>query len=520
MNGGTEVPALVLAGDWESFPEWASESGVFGVLSRYLPDCRWFGARSREIGNLALESFVRIGEGAEDPVFLCILQVDFATGSPERYLLPLARAPVGQVAPKGRIALLRKAAQEESWDLVDGFYLPETGRRLLGLFFRDRDGQDPVTRVETSKMESLRALWLPETLPVLFRGEQSNTSLFFGKRLMLKCFRHLEVGINTDLEVGAFLADANPPAPIPPTGGALLSRTPEGKPLTLVLLQGFVENRGDGWSWMKERLERILPGNDEPDGQNLKTEVDRMVSRLALRTAELHQSLSRDPRHPDFAPKAMGPEDLDLLLRSLLKALDRVVHLLGERVGQLPDKVAARVGLLLSGAKTIENLLRRCRDRVSGGSLIRCHGDFHLGQLLVTPEEEIVFLDFEGEPALPLEERRLRSSPFRDVAGMLRSFHYLSMSLVGKDGSRTGEEWGEKWFREQSARYLSGYLAAMEKGPPLLPGREGRDGLLLLYLAGKTLYEIEYEINNRPEWLPIPLTGLELFLGPEILSRK
>lgn len=515
MTGGGPLPSLSASGDWDAFGEWAGTSGVFGVLGDYLPRCRWFGARSREIGTLGFESVVRLGEA--DPVFLCVLSVGFRTGPPERYLLPLARDATGQVDPKGQIARLLPGPRESGGMLVDGFYLPETGRRVLGLFFGLRGEQEVLTRVETERLPALRTLWDPDLRPSLFRGEQSNTSLIFGTGLMLKCFRHLETGINPDLEVGAFLAGARPPAPIPPTGGALLSSTPEGRPLTLVLLQGYVENRGDGWSWMKARLES-MPSSGSPDSRSPEEEVGRMVDRLALGTAGLHKALARDPRHPDFAPEPLGEDDLDRLLASVLDRLARVTALLSAGRGRFSGSAEADLEAVLSGGGTIVETVRKCRTRVRGGLRIRCHGDFHLGQVLVTPGEEVVFLDFEGEPALPLEERRVRTSPLQDVAGMLRSFHYLSMSLGNPNAASSGDGRGGRWFPGASARFLSGYLEAMEERPDLLPDPGGRRELLLLYLARKTLYEIEYEINNRPEWLPIPLAGLALFLDPDLLA--
>jgi maltose alpha-D-glucosyltransferase/alpha-amylase len=516
MTVKEDLPLLSMPGDWESLAGWVDSGELASALRSYLPRCRWFGAKSLRIADLRIESVLRVGDSGDDPVFLCILSVSFGSTDSRRYLFPLARAIPGEVDPKGRVALLGPVSCGRS-ELVDGFYLPEVGKSLLARFFRTEGELDGLTLVRTPHLESLRGLWNPGISPVLFRGEQSNTSLLFGHDLMLKCFRQLGTGINPDLEIGAFLSEAVPSAPIPPTGGALLAKTFDGSPLTLVFLQGFVENQGDAWTWMKKRLEdAIVSENGTTGGGREEESLDKMVRCLGQRTGELHLALGRDSSSPDFSPVPMDRGYLDQLALSVEKSFLKILRLLEEGRNEISARGREEADLVLSRPGRIIEIVRRFGQEISGGRLIRCHGDFHLGQVLVTPSEEVVFLDFEGEPALSLEERRRKSSPLHDVAGMIRSLHYLSLSLEGANKSPDHQDRADLWFRRQVPRYLSSYLIAMQLRPGLLP-EKGAKSLLGLYLLRKNLYEIEYEINNRPEWAFIPLAGLQLFLKAEIL---
>ena len=497
MSGEGGRPALDLRGrSWEGLPEWFSQSSLPDLLRDFLPSRRWFGSKSRSLRSVMAERIFSLDGGQRGPLFLCLLQVAFGEGENERYFLPLARARGGEVPEAGLIASLDSPGEEPLW-LVDGFFVAETGRELLRLLLAPDRPPAGLERVRTGVLERRQVAFDPDLVPTVFGGEQSNTSLLFGRRLMLKGYRKLAPGINPDLEVGEFLSRQGEGVPIPATYGALLTKTPQGEPLVLGLLQEFVENQGEGWSWFLSRLPPVLSG--EGDGASL----DRMVERLGRETARLHRALGGDPSDPDFSPRPFTEEDLAGLCQEIDGRIARVFRTLKERKSGLSESSRERAEALLSRRASLEAFLTDCRARGPGGMRIRGHGDFHLGQVLVTRDEGVIFLDFEGEPAVPLALRRLRTTPLQDVAGMLRSFHYLSVSAL--PDRTTGRERAEGWYREQFGRYLGAYAGGMEG---LLPGPAPAGGILGLCLLRKALYELAYEIDNRPGWIEIPLSGI------------
>lgn len=517
------VAQLERTGPWSAFPEWAADSNLPEILAGYLPRCRWFGDKSRKIAAVSFESILPLAEAGNpevDTVYLCVLSVGFSEGPSRRYLLPLGRGNVDQGGPAGPVACVPGGEAGPEY-VTDGLYLPRSGQKLLSLFNDGRPDPAGLKVLRTPLLPGLRENCPPDSDGRVFGGEQSNTSLLFDRCLILKCFRSLGTGTNPDLEVGAFLAEADPPAPIPPTGGAITGFTPEGRSLTFAMLQGLVENDGDGWRFMLARLGELGRSRtfDRETPESLR--LDRMIERLALRTAELHQALGRDPHHPDFAPVPLSPDDLDRLVLSVEGRHLRVERMLREACSRMPALIRERIDRFAGWSGLVGETLASCRRVSDGGGRIRCHGDFHLGQLLVTPGDDVVFLDFEGEPALPIEERREKASPFLDVAGMLRSFHYLVVSSIAGEPDPEREGWLATWLDRQSGRYLEVYLERMEAGPAeLLPGKQDAGALLTLYLIRKALYEIEYEINNRPGWVQIPLAGLEALVLPAGLPGR
>ncbi len=503
-------PLLDVSAPWAQFPEWGPASGLPEMLADYLPRCRWFGDKSRRIEGVRIESAAPLDTERKTPVFLCVLSVTFSEGVARRYFLPLGLGASSQSGPSGPVARWPSSEEEV---VVDALFLPETGNGLLELFFSEGDRPEGMRPVSTPLLPGLLASRPLEGSPRAFGGEQSNTSLLFGRSLILKCYRNLETGTNPDLEVGAFLAEADTPAPIPPTGGAIVSFTPEGRSLTIALLQGFVDNQGDGWSFLLGRLKEIRAGHHLGENDSEVVRTNRWIETLGTRTAELHQALGRDPDHPDFSPVPLGEDDIDELVHAIDSRHERVMRMLAKVRPGLERNIQDRIDRFSGVSGLLGRTTSSCRRVGRGGWKIRCHGDLHLGQVLVTPEEDAVFLDFEGEPALPIDERRKKSSPLNDVAGMLRSFHYLVASARPENPDEIFEGWLVKWVQQQSLRYWEAWRQRMDRGPVRLLGEEGpTEALLTLYLIRKCLYEIEYEINNRPAWIGIPLEGLEALL--------
>jgi maltose alpha-D-glucosyltransferase/alpha-amylase len=371
----------------------------------------------------------------------------------------------------------------------------------------------------------------------------------FGDRLVLKLFRKLEAGTNPDLEVSRFLA-AQGFAGTPPLAGWLeLRRGPRGaEPLTVALLQAFVPNEGDAWSYSRDafgryfervttRAERTPPADEARDplalaGAEIPPEVSEVVglyvgtaALLGERTAELHLALAGATEDPAFAPEPFGTLYQRSLYQSMRSLAGRSLRLLRGSLGRLQDDDRALAARLLESR---EELLGRFAPLLEGklaAARLRTHGDYHLGQVLYTGND-FVIIDFEGEPARPLSERRLKRSPLRDVAGMLRSFDYVAHAgiaaaerrgLVPAEQRPLAEAWARYWVRWASAAFLRGYFRRLEAagaGAAFLPATvDERAALLDAFLLEKALYELGYELDHRPEWVHIPLRGVVQLLS-------
>ncbi|HEX2252440.1 MAG TPA: putative maltokinase, partial [Thermoanaerobaculia bacterium] len=391
-------------------------------------------------------------------------------------------------------------------------------------------------------------------------AEQSNTSIIFGDRLILKLFRKVEPGLNPDLEIGRFLTQEGRFPHTPSVAGSLAfephGRRKGDEPRTVGILQQYAMNEGDAWSYTLDSVgrfyERVLArsaeggvppapvprdtpvtlagelrerpsGSEEPppglDPGLLGTYLDSART-LGHRTAEMHLALASDTASADFAPEPFGTLYQRSLYQSMRSLTGRSLQLLEDRRDRLADSEAEAAERLLAGR---DGVLERFGGLLGGkldAQRIRIHGDYHLGQVLYTGRDFLI-IDFEGEPARALSERRIKRSPLRDVAGMLRSFDYAAHAELRRqrEGGLVSEEeaaelagWAAHWQRWVSATFLAAYLDRLGWGGgegELLPG--GADELALLldvYLLEKALYELRYELNNRPGWVGIPLAGI------------
>jgi maltokinase len=319
-------------------------------------------------------------------------------------------------------------------------------------------------------------------------AEQSNTSVVFGDALVLKAFRRVEPGVNPDLELTRFLSERGFPH-VPHLAGWYEY---EGRLMdaTFGILQEFEADGRNGWDLALDELEA------RPDA------FLQRVHSLGEVTGAMHSVLASEAGDPAFAPEEPSDESLALLTATIDEEIERIFVDLRED----DERVAAIVG---RGQDVRERLQLRSHIGVLG-RLIRTHGDYHLGQTLFTGRGWIV-LDFEGEPARPLPERRLKRSPLRDVAGMLRSFAYAASASEILRGVPAPEDW------EQRAReaFLDGYLGSVER-TLLPPGQEATANLLSVFELEKAVYELRYELNNRPDWVGIPVAGIARLLEVEL----
>jgi maltose alpha-D-glucosyltransferase/alpha-amylase len=367
--------------------------------------------------------------------------------------------------------------------------------------------------------------------------------VIYGDRFILKLFRRLHPGVNPDLEIGRFLTDRGF-ANIPPIAGSIEYQRGREEPMTLAVLQALVPNHGDAWQYTLDVLgdffEHILARPAEiPNVLQTREPLLELVDQdppeevfeviglygesarlLGQRTAELHVMLASAPDEPDFAPEPFSKLYQRAVYQSMRSLTGQVFRLLHQRLKHLPDGVRAEAQVVLESQGEILDRFQSIMERKIPAMRIRCHGDYHLGQVLYTGRD-FVIIDFEGEPARPVSERRIKRSPLRDVAGILRSFHYAAyMALFRQEESGIIraedrfflDSWAELWSDWVSVFFLKEYLEVAAEGDFLPPRREELTVLLDIYLLEKAIYEVGYELNNRPDWVSIPLRGIQQVL--------
>ncbi len=540
--GEVPLPALEVAGPWPGVLAGKTRAPIRPHLPVILQRRRWFGGKARPIRTVdVLESVPFPGNGASDAV-IAFLQVHYATGAAEIYALPLVFMPGDDAARSpGALARLRVREGDAVQDgiLCDALWDPAFSSALLASIRKARGDKGSPGTITAWGSRAFRD-WPGSEVPLdpsVLRGEQSNTSVSFGGRLILKFIRRLEEGVNPDLEIGRFLTERKAFPQVPPLAGALTYRRKGGAPMTLALLHGFVRSEGDAWRYTLDSLgpffEKVLSLPAPPDAPVFRKPLADLAAvdlpplaaeligpylesarRIGERTAELHLALAGDADDPAFAPEPFTDFYRQGIYHAMTGLAARNLQLLRQRLKVLSEPVQKDARQVLAIESEVRRLFRPIRDRRIGALRIRCHGDYHLGQLLLTGKD-FVILDFEGEPSRSLSERRLKRSPLRDVAGMVRSFHYASCAaLFGQvagvrpeDGDRV-EAWSRIWFACVASVFLKAYRATAS-GAPFLPVDDGEFRILLdAYLLEKAFYELGYELNNRPDWVRIPMQGI------------
>ena len=448
------------------------------ALSEWVQGQRWYASKSRAVAGVELVETVVLRD--EPPLlFLALLQTRFATGTHELYQLALGMRPAEENWSEHVVA------ETDEWTIYDALADPVHGRELLARV----DAEDTI-ETDEGRFAFQRAggpLRLPEDVPVRPIGvEQSNSSLVFGEQLVMKVFRKLEAGTNPELEMLSFLTSRGFPN-IAPLYGAY---TYDGRSLaaTLGIVQRFYPDGVGGWELALDEI------TSQPD-----TFLERLGT-LGEVTAKMHTVLASDASDPAFSPEEPSNEALSLLTATVDEDIERVFM-------RLPDD--ERVAPIAGSGQDVRERLGALAQLGAGGRVIRTHGDYHLGQTLHT-ERGWVILDFEGEPARPLPERRQKRSPLRDVAGMLRSFAYVTSASEILRGEPAPEDFEER-ARETFLRH---YLDTVDTS--LLPAGEAAiEHLLSVFELEKAVYELQYELDNRPDWVPIPVAGIRRLLGEQ-----
>ncbi len=486
------------------------------TLPAYISQCRWFGGKARSPKKVSVSELLQL-PGLGSNYRLALVRITFADGSDELYQLPLlaldaeTAAPIIEEWPQAFIAPIG-----DGQSLIDGLYHAPFRDALVAVIVGGaQDG--PLKATAGSALPGLlgnRELPLPSRV---LKVEQSNSSMIYGDGLFVKIFRKLEAGINPDAEILRFLTEKRAFANAPAFGGTLECSAPGESDRLLALAIGIVPNVGDAWSFVLGELadfySRVQQEGRELSLENLRKlageEFLHRARQLGQRTGEMHVALAGEDRDPSFAPEPLTKADQEELAGNVERALGGVLRLLRERESELSPGVQDEVRGLLAAEP---NLIAQAREIATApltASKTRHHGDYHLGQVL-NSGSDFVIIDYEGEPLRSLEERRRKRSPLRDVAGMLRSFHYAAHSALNTaEGSRESlTPWAEAWTSLTSETFLEGWREATA-GAPFVPEKlENFDRLLTGFLLEKAAYEVNYELNNRPDWLAIPVRGL------------
>jgi maltose alpha-D-glucosyltransferase/alpha-amylase len=555
------LPALSVQGSWTAVFEKDDRVRLEGMLPRILRGRRWFGAKGRRVTRARIVDCAEVplpyfwGHDEDlpspDPAQLAFIQVEYLDGEPEMYVLPFAFVP-GSAGdrlvddhPAAALTIVRPATGEPGV-LVDAHWLPGYAHALLaGIQRRRRIRSDHglvVGAPTAAANDRLRHAVVGDVPAHVVRGEQSNTSIVFGEEFVLKTVRRLELGESPEVEIGRVLTEQTTYEHAPSLVGELEYQRGRTDVSTLAVVHDYVRHESDAYSWYLDALARFfdeaLATVDEasfergahpldlvdrdipPEFEALAGGIFHSVELLGRRTGELHLALASVKDDPPFAPEAFNALAQRSTYQSMRNTAVRALRAL-ERSGNLPATCADDAAFVIQHG---DELLARLQDimRAPGGQRLRVHGDLHLGQVLQTGRD-FVIIDFEGEPARSIGERRLKRSPYRDVAGMLRSFDYAARSsiaeVVARGNVRTEERAqellaarAEEWVAWASAAFLRGYLGAVE-GSGLLPADPMAQRIQLdAHLLEKATYEVRYELDHRPEWIGIPIGGLRVLL--------
>ena len=544
---GGPVPTVAVEGSWTSVFDRAGRRALEQLLPDHLVQRRWFPGKGRAIAAARIADVVPLtSSGAGVPTFLVLVRVQFREGEPATFAMPLAIV-AGDRADAllseltlGVVAQLRRP-DGETCVLSEALWEPPGARALLERCRsrRPRPGETGTLLGSPTPMLRRTASELGELDVAVLRGEQSNTSVVFGDRAIMKVFRRIEPGTNPDLEVSRYLNEHGFPH-VPALLGAVEYEAGDREPITVGIVHEFVPNEGDLWQQSLDALSRFYretfdeppPGgagvarhpldyaDDELPEVALRSSGAQfeVCDLLGVRTAQLHRCLAAPSAHPGFGSEALSLLDQRSLHQGLRSAAARTLTTLRKSLPELPDEVAEQALALLERGDDLLDRYRPLRLARLGGRRIRTHGDLHLGQVLFTGRD-VVFLDFEGEPLASISERRLRRAPLRDVAGMLRSFHYATLVALhrdeergllpgGSEAAQRANAWGQAWYGWAAGRFLGAYRREADDADFLPPDPSSLRTLLDIFVLEKAVYELSYELANRPQWSWIPLSGL------------
>ena len=518
---------------------WRARGQLQRVLVTDIVRRRWFRSKAQTIRDSELVDIVEMpGSGAR----LVFLRLEYLDARPETYVIALALARGEEadrvLAERPEVVVADVTGPDGEAILLDAMSMPDVPRELLGVAAGRRKVKGRRVTISGVKLEGSKKLRsIGDDVPVrTAETEQTNTSVFFDDQLMMKLFRKIEAGRNPEVELGRFLTEHRSFQNTPRARGLVVAEI-GGEVSALVFLQDFVVSQRNMFDHTFDgavlALETLLasptPLSKPPRarhpleiaGSELDGAHELMGSHLAdatllgRRTAEMHLVLASDPLDPQFAPEPMTTLRQRSKYQAIRSAVRTSLAVLRRRRAQLSPQDAELVDRAVQSERAILDRLKEITREKIECQRIRIHGDYHLGQVLNTGNDFFI-IDFEGEPQRPLTQRRLRRLGLRDVAGMIRSYHYaivMALHQVAESGLdeetyQLLDEWANTMHSWLAAAFLEGYLDTVGDSPIIPSDPEQVRMLLDAMIVEKAAYELEYEVNNRPDWVGIPLHGL------------
>ncbi|NBA78391.1 trehalose synthase [Emticicia sp. ODNR4P] len=484
------------------------------ILPSYMNSCRWFAGKAR------VQQYFKIASALEIPIkdsiaLLCIVEVGYDNQEIERYLLPVSFIEAAQsnaIAPVGIISLAY--INEKRGFVIDALY---DERFQQALFYQishaesvyQQEGKLDFVRGKGLSGEDINAPISSKALTL----SSSNSAMVFGEKYFLKLYRKLFKETNPEVEMIEFLTEHSDFAFIPAFAGSVTWQQEGESEITLGMMQRMVDNQADTWEMTGNQLTDFVTAFVDKTFA-IKEEVFNQVELLAQRTAEMHLALYAPDAEPMFATQKFDDTYRRFIHKRLCDLLDRRYHLLIEKYTSITDPVTRKLAWDFMEAK---ELIDEFADQILTKDLeslrIRIHGDYHLGQVLATSNDYII-IDFEGEPESSITDRKIMHSPLKDVAGMIRSYHYaISAKMLNSSETADMDAFrvqtaADRWYRLIMQTYLEKYLETFGHPHPLFKNNNEINFLLLIYLLEKAVYELGYEISYRPDWVKIPLKGI------------
>ena len=566
------IPQLHTAVNWQTVLRGEMRA-IFEnqILPNYLQTCRWFGGKGRIIQEVNIVENLPLVPNS-DAFSLLFLEVKYTEDQEEVYLLPISFAFTKRTAEsskesvvggpsvglddEGLTAKSKLITEEFSKSIIarlyigddegilyDGAYDSKLRESLLTLIARRRKMRGRGGKLIGQQGKMFRRLLQNKEIPLnsqTLKGEQTNTSILYEDKFYFKLFRNPKEGINPDREIIQFLTEKTGFQNIPHFAGSIEYQRPGSEPIAIGLLQAFVPNQGDAWTYTQDAIgryfEKVLsrlnemgeppkasgPLLDSADSSHIPSLLKElieghyveMIAILGKRTAEMHLALSSVIEERDFAPEPFSMLYQRSVFQSMRTLLNRVLQDLKNNVRKFPEPLQQEASFILQAEQRIIDALQKFTSRKLSAMRIRIHGDYHLGQVLYTGKD-FTIIDFEGEPARELTERRLKHSPLKDIASMVRSFHYAVNTALFKEASVRPKDtpllrpWANLWYRCVSGIFLKSYLDTVGNEPLIPRDREELKIMLNAYLLEKGVYELGYELNNRPDWVMAPLRGIQ-----------
>ena len=525
----TTAPSFVSSVTWSGATSdfWSSLAQT--LLPPYANTCRWFAGKARQQTGFAVQTVHALPLTDGDVAYLLILEATYASGPSESYLLPLsfvsdraslklpfrladvpAKGRIGDVTLGGRVGTLIDAIYDERFRqaLFAGIQQNQTVGQTNGqLQFHRGKGMDEDEYTLDSQV-----------LPV----DSSNSAMTFGDKYFLKLYRKLFRETNPEVDMVQFLTDESSFANIPAFGGSIVWQRHATPDVTLGMVQRMVSNDMDSWAQTGDYLNDFLYAVPQRIF-SVREDVFEKVEMLAKRTGEMHCSLYKPvregvPSDPAFAPEPFTDEYRDFLIRRFEDLLERRYALLIDNYTKLDPQAQRLAWVFMEAREMIETFIADFRTRPLGSLRVRIHGDYHLGQVLAVTgddgKDDFIVIDFEGEPESSISERKIKHSPLKDVAGMIRSYHYAVSAKLFNSAETESldpdhlQRVSDRWFNLIRDTFLNAYFEVFGAPHPLFKNNNETNFLLLIYLLEKAVYELGYEISYRPSWVKIPLKGI------------